>query len=129
MIKCIERSLIFYSKYENLFECLDEYLSCCLKPIEVGGCRGLFYDVAACLRIRNCNVLNRVCWFQSSDYCIVYINSCKTSYCESLSFRRWMNVTVNSWYRGFLFWSGTTSEFFVFLSRAECSHQILTVLV
>lgn len=40
-----------------------------------------------------------------------------------------MNVTVKSWYPGFLFWSGTTSEFFVFLSRAECAHQILTVLV
>lgn len=47
-------------------------LSCCLKPTEVGGCQGLFYDVAACLRMRNCNVLNLVCWFQSSDYCIVY---------------------------------------------------------
>lgn len=53
-------------------------LSCCLKPTEVGGCQGLFYDVAACLRMRNCNVLNLVCWFQSSDYCIVYINSWKT---------------------------------------------------
>lgn len=47
-------------------------LSYCLKPTEVGGCQGLFYDVAACLRMRNCNVLNLVCWFQSSDYCIVY---------------------------------------------------------
>lgn len=26
----------------------------------LGGCQGLFYDVAACLRMRNCNVLNLV---------------------------------------------------------------------